>query len=94
MKSEIELYIIRKVKERRIQINISQRYLADCLNVSQSFIQQIEDENTSIAYNIDHLNAVAKILKCSMKDPRCAYLICREIYSYTQSSFLILHRQV
>lgn len=68
MKSEIELYIIRKVKERRIQINISQRYLADCLNVSQSFIQQIEDENTSIAYNIDHLNAVAKILKCSIKD--------------------------
>ena len=93
MKSEIELYIIRKVKERRIQINISQRYLADCLNVSQSFIQQIEDENTSIAYNIDHLNAVAKMFYERFY-PRCAYLICREIYSYTQSSFLILHRQV
>ena len=68
MKSEIELYIISNVKERRIHINISQRYLAECLNDTQSFNQQIEDEKTTIAYNIDHLNAVAKILKCSMKD--------------------------
>lgn len=68
MKSEIELFVIKKVKERRQELGISQRYLADCLNVSHSFIQQIEDEHTRAAYNLDHLNEIAKVLKCSLKD--------------------------
>lgn len=67
MKSKIELFVIEKVKERRVALDISQRYLADCLNVSQSFIHQIEDPTTDKAYNLDHLNEIAKILKCSLK---------------------------
>ena len=52
MKSAIELYIVQKVKEQRKKRKMSQRYLADCLNVSQSFIRNIENENDDTAYNI------------------------------------------
>lgn len=68
MKSKIKLFIIERVKARRHELNISQRYLADCMNVSHSFIQQIENPNANTAYNLDHLNEIAKILKCSIKD--------------------------
>ena len=68
MKSAIELYIVQKVKEQRKKRKMSQRYLADCLNVSQSFIRNIENENDDTAYNIDHLNEIAKIFDCSICD--------------------------
>ena len=59
MKSAIELYIVQKVKEQRKKRKMSQRYLADCL---------IENENDDTAYNIDHLNEIAKIFDCSIRD--------------------------
>ena len=68
MKSAIELYIVQKVKEQRKKRKMSQRYLADCLNVSQIFIRNIENENDDTAYNIDHLNEIAKIFDCSIRD--------------------------
>ena len=68
MKSAIELYIVQKVKEQRKKRKMSQRYLADCLNVSQSFIRNIENENDDTAYNIYHLNEIAKIFDCSIRD--------------------------
>ena len=68
MKSAIELYIVQKVKEQHKKRKMSQRYLADCLNVSQSFIRNIENENDDTAYNIDHLNEIAKIFDCSIRD--------------------------
>lgn len=68
MKSAIEWYVIQKVKELRKKKKMSQRYLADCLNVSQSFIRNIENEHHNSAYNIDHLNEIAKIFKCSIRD--------------------------
>ena len=68
MKSAIELYIVQKVKEQRKKRKMSQRYLADCLNVSQSFIRNIENENDDTAYNIDHLHEIAKIFDCSIRD--------------------------
>ena len=68
MKSAIELYIVQKFKEQRKKRKMSQRYLADCLNVSQSFIRNIENENDDTAYNIDHLNEIAKIFDCSIRD--------------------------
>ena len=68
MKSAIELYIVQKVKEQRKKRKMSQRYLADCLNVSQSFIRNIENKNDDTAYNIDHLNEIAKIFDCSIRD--------------------------
>ncbi|MCI7161768.1 MAG: helix-turn-helix domain-containing protein [Butyricimonas virosa] len=69
MKSKIELYTIAKVKEFRAKAdNMSIRYFADCLNVDHAFICRIEDETTDKAYNLDHLNEIAKILKCNLWD--------------------------
>lgn len=68
MKSEIELYIAREVLSRRKKLKYSQQYIADCLNVSRSFIKNIENPNDPTAYNIDHLNELAKIFDCSPKD--------------------------
>lgn len=68
MKSEIEFYIVREIRKKRSKLKISQQYLADCLNLSRSFIKNIESPKTDKAYNVDHLNEIAKILNCSPKD--------------------------
>lgn len=47
---------------------MSIRCFADCLNVSHTFILEIEKASTDTAYNLDHLNEIAKILKCSLWD--------------------------
>lgn len=68
MKSAIELFISQKVKEYRLAREWSHRYLGDCLNVSHTFIVQIEDPNSDKAYNFDHINALAKIFGCKIWD--------------------------
>ena len=68
MKSKIKLYVIDNIKKRRLDKEWIQRYLGDCLNVSQGFIQKIENPKSDKSYNIDHLNELAKIFKCSIKD--------------------------
>lgn len=68
MKSDIELYIIKEVRKRRSKLKMSQQYIADCINLSRSFIKSIESPKTDKAYNVDHLNELAKILGCSPKD--------------------------
>ncbi|KIO43521.1 helix-turn-helix domain-containing protein [Sanguibacteroides justesenii] len=68
MKSKIEMYVAQNVRERRMKKDWSQQYIADCLNISQSFISQIESPIKDKAYNIDHLNGLAKIFECSPRD--------------------------
>lgn len=66
MKSQIELYVVQKAKEYRLNRGWSIRYLADCLNVSHTFIENIESLESAKAYNLDHINALAKIFKCKI----------------------------
>lgn len=68
MKSEIDKYVINRVRELRIERNISQAELAFELNVSVGFIGKVESSNYSSHYNIRHVNHLAKILKCSPQD--------------------------
>ena len=69
MKSKIEFYTIEKVKQFRAKADdMSIRCFADCLNVSHTFILEIEKASTDTACNLDHLNEIAKILKCSLWD--------------------------
>jgi transcriptional regulator with XRE-family HTH domain len=68
MKSKIDLYVISKVKEKRLEKGISQVDLANELDVSVGFIGKIESLNYASHYNIRHLNLLAKILECSPKD--------------------------
>ena len=68
VKSEIEAFVINKVREKREEQNISQSELATYLEVSNGFIGQAESPNYPTKYNLNHLNKLAIILKCSVKD--------------------------
>lgn len=62
-KSDIDLYIIEKVRERREALDITQADLSYALEKSRNYISNIE--NGSKHYNVLMLNEVAKVLKCS-----------------------------
>ena len=67
-KIEIDLYVIERVKERRIELKMSQADLAFKLGVSYGFIGQVESAKFPAKYNINHLDRLAFIFKCSPKD--------------------------
>jgi transcriptional regulator with XRE-family HTH domain len=66
--SKIEQYIIDKIREKRLKLNISQAELARQLDVSEGFIGNVESPNYRAKYNINHLNAIANIFKCSPRE--------------------------
>ncbi|QEC78353.1 helix-turn-helix domain-containing protein [Mucilaginibacter ginsenosidivorax] len=67
-KTDLDLYIINKVKELRLKNNVSQAVLAIKLDVSDAFIGQIENPKHRAKYNITHINKLAQIFSCSPKD--------------------------
>ena len=66
--AKIEKFVIDRVRQRRIDLKISQASLAQLLEVSEGFIGNVENPNYPEKYNLRHLNELAKILKCSPKD--------------------------
>ncbi len=68
LKSEIELYVINRVRELRIQAGISQADLALALELSVGFIGHIESPKHRAKYNLNHLNQLAKIFNCPFQD--------------------------
>lgn len=68
LKSEIELFVIHKVKELRETKGISQAQLAHLLDFSIGFIGQIESPKYPAKYNLNHINKLAEIFGCSPKD--------------------------
>jgi transcriptional regulator with XRE-family HTH domain len=68
LKSKIDLYVIDRVKEKRIERNLSQADLAYELGMSVGFIGKVESIKYPTHYNVKHLNDLAKILKCSPQD--------------------------
>ncbi|MEO5995437.1 MAG: helix-turn-helix transcriptional regulator [Chitinophagaceae bacterium] len=66
--SNIEQYVIDKVRERRIKMKLSQAELAYKLEVSEGFIGNIESLNYRAKYNLNHLNELAKIFNCSPRE--------------------------
>jgi transcriptional regulator with XRE-family HTH domain len=68
MKTKIDLFVINKVKEKRLEKNISQADLANELSMSVGFIGKVESPKYPSHYNIKHLNLLAKILECSPQD--------------------------
>lgn len=65
MKSKIDLFVIIRIKERRMQKNISQRGLAAILNCSPSFIGQVESEKFDVKYSIHQVFLIAQFFECS-----------------------------
>jgi transcriptional regulator with XRE-family HTH domain len=68
MKSKIDQFTINKVREKRIEKNISQADLAFELGISVGFIGKVESSKYPAHYNIKHLNDLARILNCSPQD--------------------------
>lgn len=66
--SKIDSYIIKTVKEMRIEAGLSQIDLSQKLGMSDSFISHVETPRRRAKYNINHLNALARIFKCSPRD--------------------------
>jgi len=68
VKTKIDQYVIDRVKEKRIERNLSQADLAYELGMSVGFIGKVESVKYPTHYNVKHLNDLAKILKCSPQD--------------------------
>lgn len=68
MKSKIDLFVITRIKERRMQKNISQRGLAAILDCSPSFIGQVESEKFDVKYSVHQVFLVAQFFECSPEE--------------------------
>jgi len=66
--SVIEQYIIEKVKQKRVELGYTQLDLSQKLEMSDSFIAHVESPSRRAKYNINHLNAIAKIFNCSPRE--------------------------
>ena len=66
--TNIEQYVIDKVRSERIKNGFSQLDIANFLNVSPGFISSIESTKGKAKYNLNHINALSKAFKCSPKD--------------------------
>lgn len=66
--SEIEQYVIDRIKEIRSEKGISQRELAYLMDISQGFIAKVENPTLRAKYNINHVYLIAKIFKCRITD--------------------------
>lgn len=64
----IEQFVVDTVKEKRTENGYSQREIAYMLDVSEGFIGDVENPKYRAKYNLNHINELAKILKCSPKD--------------------------
>ena len=68
LKSDLELFVINKVREKRTEANLSQKFIANELNVAIGFIGHVESPKYRAKYNLNHLNKLAKIFNCAIKD--------------------------
>lgn len=59
-KTEIELYVINKVKELRKAANLSQEKLSLELKLDSSFVGHAERLQREEKYNLNHINEIAK----------------------------------
>lgn len=66
--TEIETFIINKVKEYRTAAKMSQRKLCLELRLSPTYVFRAESPKYSVKYNLNHLNELSKIFECSIAD--------------------------
>ncbi|KAA6322492.1 hypothetical protein EZS27_027969 [termite gut metagenome] len=61
-------YAISVMRKKRLEQNISLQTIADYLNVSKTFISNIQNPRQRAKLNLDHVNELAKVFNCSPKD--------------------------
>ncbi|MCQ4875839.1 XRE family transcriptional regulator [Butyricimonas paravirosa] len=67
-KTEIEIFVINKVKEYRIAAKLSKRKLSLELRLNHNYVNNVEDPKSPAKYNLNQLNELAKIFKCTIAD--------------------------
>lgn len=67
-KTEIELFVINKVKEFRKAAKLSQRKLSMELRLNSAYVNRAENPKLPEKYNLNHLNELSKIFKCTIAD--------------------------
>lgn len=68
MKSEIDLFVINRIKEKRKELNVSQRGMAEILDCTAGFIGQVESKKSDTKYSVHQLFLIAKDFNCSPAD--------------------------
>lgn len=68
MKDAIEIFVIDRVKEKRIEKGYTQLRLAIELEVSSGFIGMVESNRYSHKYSLSQLNRIAQLFECSPRD--------------------------
>jgi transcriptional regulator with XRE-family HTH domain len=68
MKSDIDLFVINRIREKRKELKVSQRGMAEILGCSAGFIGQVESENSDTKYSVHQLYLIAKDFDCSPAD--------------------------
>ena len=66
--SEIEQFVIDKVREIRLSKRVGQMNLSLAMGLNGKFVGNVESPKTPDKYNLNHLNKIAQILECSIKD--------------------------
>ncbi|KAA6325986.1 hypothetical protein EZS27_024857 [termite gut metagenome] len=61
-------YAIQIMIKKRAERRWSQQELADYMNVSRSFLRNIESPKERARLNLFHINELAKVFQCSPKD--------------------------
>ena len=67
-KTKFELEVIHLIREKRIELNLSQDDIAFYLNVTRGFIGQIESPKNPAKYNLNHIAILAGEFGCSPQD--------------------------
>jgi transcriptional regulator with XRE-family HTH domain len=69
MRTELDQYIIDRIREKRIAIRMSQEVLAEKMGFrSNAFIAAAESPKSTKKYNPVHMNKAALIFACSLWD--------------------------
>jgi transcriptional regulator with XRE-family HTH domain len=68
MKSEIDQFVINKIREKRKEWGVSQRGLAAILECSVGFVGQVESEKYVTKYSLHQLYTIAQHFGCSPAD--------------------------
>ena len=64
----LELFIIKAVKKRRLELKINPSKLSKEIGLNRSFVGKIENLKLGNRYSVNQLNEIAKVLKCNITD--------------------------
>ncbi|MBC8052172.1 MAG: helix-turn-helix transcriptional regulator [Sphingobacteriaceae bacterium] len=67
-KDAIDSYITDRVREKRLNLKLSQEKLSERLGLSNKFVAHVENPKRRSKYNIYHIIKLAEIFECSPCD--------------------------